>query len=444
VRTINHCTRRLRGRRAPKVRLAVRIAGAAAIMVVGHPAAFGAGAAEKAAILPVEGLVITYTARSTLLSAQSGGTHGYNDLDQETWTSVQSASPQEIVYKVRLAAPTNQQANAEAQKFQLYRRVRREDLVQSNRMTLLYGSTDPETYAGQTFAETSAKTLRSLESGTDVPFVLGVNAYTGGILDPALGQLGKAAPSNANDKGNPLSSGTIVNAFMMLGTGRVYYRGTLHRAESGPITVSVLVNGVRTNLPAIHASGTFSFPSKPDQHAEFWWLDSPEYPLTLKWIFANTNSLVTRIDLPDATAADGNHESGQSRGRVSSMEADLGGKACRVELSGIYFNTGSAQLLEESQPTLKAVAEVVKQSKDAVLTIEGHTDNIGSADYNQDLSEKRAAAVRRALVSQFGVPAEHLAAKGYGLTRPVETNDTLEGRARNRRVELARPCAAGH
>ncbi len=443
MRTINHCARRLRGRRAPKVRLAARIAGAAAIMAVGQPAAFGAGAAEKTAILPVAGLVITNSERSTLVSGQTSGVHGYNDLDQETWTSVQSASPQEIVYKLRLAAPTNQQANAEAQKFQLYRRVRREDLAQSNRMTLLYGSTDPETYAGQTFAETSAKTLRSLDSGTDVPFVLGVNSYTGSILDPVLGQLTKAAPSNANDKGNPLSSGAIGNAFMMLGTGRVYYRGTLHRVESGPVMVSVLVNAVRTNLPAIHASGTFSSPSNPDQHAEFWWLDSPEYPLTLKWIFANTHSLVTRIDLPDAEATD-EHASAKAPGRVSSMEAQLGGKSCRVELSGIYFNTGSAQLLEESQPTLKAVAAVVKQSKDAVLTIEGHTDNIGSADYNQDLSEKRAAAVRQALVSQFGVPAEHLAAKGYGLTRPVETNDTLEGRAHNRRVELTRPCAAGH
>jgi outer membrane protein OmpA-like peptidoglycan-associated protein len=118
-------------------------------------------------------------------------------------------------------------------------------------------------------------------------------------------------------------------------------------------------------------------------------------------------------------------------------------KSCRVQLWGIYFNTGSAQLLEESQPTLRTVAAVIEQSKDAVLTVEGHTDNIGTPDYNQDLSERRAAAVRQALVAQFGVPANRLTAKGYGLTRPVEPNTTVEGRARNRRVELTRPCAAG-
>jgi outer membrane protein OmpA-like peptidoglycan-associated protein len=119
-------------------------------------------------------------------------------------------------------------------------------------------------------------------------------------------------------------------------------------------------------------------------------------------------------------------------------------KSCRMELWGIYFNTGSAQLLEESQPTLKTVAAVIKQSRESAFTIEGHTDNIGTADYNQDLSERRAAAVRQALVTQFGVTAGRLTAKGYGLTRPVETNATVEGRAHNRRVELVRPCGASH
>jgi OOP family OmpA-OmpF porin len=109
-------------------------------------------------------------------------------------------------------------------------------------------------------------------------------------------------------------------------------------------------------------------------------------------------------------------------------------------MSGIYFNTGSAQILDESRPTLTAVAKLIKESKFALLTIEGHTDNIGTAEYNQDLSERRAEAVRKSLVADFGVPAARLTAKGYGLTRPVETNATSEGRAHNRRVELSRPC----
>ena len=93
---------------------------------------------------------------------------------------------------------------------------------------------------------------------------------------------------------------------------------------------------------------------------------------------------------------------------------------------------------------LKTVAALIKSSGDAMLTIEGHTDNIGSAQYNQTLSEQRAEAVRQALVTRYAVPPARLSAKGFGLTRPVETNDTFEGRAHNRRVELARSCAATH
>jgi OOP family OmpA-OmpF porin len=77
-----------------------------------------------------------------------------------------------------------------------------------------------------------------------------------------------------------------------------------------------------------------------------------------------------------------------------------------------------------------------------VLDIEGHTDNVGTAQLNQDLSQKRAQAVRQALVSQFAVPPGKLTATGFGFAHPVESNDTVEGRARNRRVELA--CAANH
>lgn len=64
--------------------------------------------------------------------------------------------------------------------------------------------------------------------------------------------------------------------------------------------------------------------------------------------------------------------------------------------------------------------------------MEGHTDNIGSADYNMDLSARRASAVRDVLVNKLKVPAAQLQSKGYGLTRPVESNATVEGRAHNR------------
>ncbi|HEX4179012.1 MAG TPA: OmpA family protein, partial [Rhizomicrobium sp.] len=71
-------------------------------------------------------------------------------------------------------------------------------------------------------------------------------------------------------------------------------------------------------------------------------------------------------------------------------------------------------------------------------TVEGHTDNIGGDTYNLDLSKRRAAAVKNALVTRYHITADRLSTNGYGSSRPVETNDTLEGRARNRRVELTR------
>ena len=72
------------------------------------------------------------------------------------------------------------------------------------------------------------------------------------------------------------------------------------------------------------------------------------------------------------------------------------------------------------------------------LRVEGNTDNIGTDAYNMELSMSRAAAVRQALVAQYRVSAPRLTTAGYGASRPKTTNDTLEGRAFNRRVELVR------
>jgi OOP family OmpA-OmpF porin len=78
---------------------------------------------------------------------------------------------------------------------------------------------------------------------------------------------------------------------------------------------------------------------------------------------------------------------------------------------------------------------VLKQNPEIKVEIQGHTDHIGTAVYNQGLSENRAKAVRDYLVRQ-GIASYRLTAEGYGLTQPVASNDTEEGRAKNRRVEL--------
>jgi OOP family OmpA-OmpF porin len=70
------------------------------------------------------------------------------------------------------------------------------------------------------------------------------------------------------------------------------------------------------------------------------------------------------------------------------------------------------------------------------VQVEGHTDNIGSDAYNQRLSEKRAQSVKRYLIHHFSIPSDRLVVKGLGESRPIESNDTTEGRDKNRRVEV--------
>ena len=110
----------------------------------------------------------------------------------------------------------------------------------------------------------------------------------------------------------------------------------------------------------------------------------------------------------------------------------------RVATQGIYFDSGSDRVRPESSPTLKEIAQMLTEHPDLAITIEGHTDNVGSAQANHDLSNRRAAAVKQALVSTYSIDAARLTSTGFGDTKPVAKNDTPEGRQQNRRVELVK------
>ena len=110
----------------------------------------------------------------------------------------------------------------------------------------------------------------------------------------------------------------------------------------------------------------------------------------------------------------------------------------RVATQGIYFDTGSDRIRPESTPTLKEIGTMLKDHPDLKLTIEGHTENVGSAQSNQALSEKRAAAVRQYLMDSYQVDGTRLTAKGLGASKPAGGNDTAAGRQQNRRVELVK------
>jgi OmpA-OmpF porin, OOP family len=109
----------------------------------------------------------------------------------------------------------------------------------------------------------------------------------------------------------------------------------------------------------------------------------------------------------------------------------------RFATQGILFDTGSDRIRPESTPTLNEITQMLRQHPQLRIRIEGHTDNVGGADSNQTLSEKRAAAVRQHLVGQ-GIDAGRLEAQGFGAGKPAASNDTAEGRQSNRRVELVR------
>jgi OmpA-OmpF porin, OOP family len=110
----------------------------------------------------------------------------------------------------------------------------------------------------------------------------------------------------------------------------------------------------------------------------------------------------------------------------------------KVAVYGIYFDTGKATLKPESQPTLQEIAKLLKENPGLKLYVVGHTDNTGTFDANMKLSMDRAAAVANALVSQYAVNGASLKACGDGPTAPVATNETEEGKALNRRVELVK------
>jgi len=146
-----------------------------------------------------------------------------------------------------------------------------------------------------------------------------------------------------------------------------------------------------------------------------------------------------KVDVPVVSASDGG-------ALLTDIRVAAGGKPLydallangHVSTHGILFASGSDKIEGESTPTLKEIGDMLTQHADLKLLIEGHTDNVGDSTSNQVLSERRAAAVKQYLVTQFKIDGSRLTTKGYGDTKPIDTNATAEGRQNNRRVELVK------
>lgn len=361
-------------RRGPRLKpLLVVSAGLALVAQIGMAA--GAG--------PVIPLVVGLT----MVSA----THD-NGLDYQVYRSVIAADDQAVTFLLHRAdVPDAPGGPAEA--IDVIRIVQRLDLAEASRMNAYFHPQDPHDFPGSTAFEASTALIDALRAGDEAPFVLGI----------ASGPLG------------------------LLGA-RKFYRGKLSRVEPEDVMVSVLLNGVPTSLPTVHASGVLKVGDDSGE-AEFWWLDQPDNAIALHGKFKDAEIQVIRIDTPDADVSVA----------VSDLTESLSGDACRAELNGVYFDTGSAALLPQSDSEIAKVATLMTENRGWTFTIEGHTDNIGSDADNLSLSQHRASAVLSALTIA-GITPDRLTAIGFGEANPIASNDTLEGRARNRRVELARQC----
>lgn len=209
----------------------------------------------------------------------------------------------------------------------------------------------------------------------------------------------------------------------------VTLQGNANVVGPRPISFPVLLNGERVSLPALQVQVVLQGEGRQFR-SDFLILADATHPLILRNDRAGPiRTQVVRIDHPSGT---------------SILPARVGAALdarCRAELPGVYFDVGSAELDDRSSPVLQELAALLVRHPEWVVQIEGHTDNIGSAAANLALSIARAAAVHDFLIQRPGISARNVRSNGLGAIRPRETNDTLEGRARNRRVEITRECA---
>lgn len=144
----------------------------------------------------------------------------------------------------------------------------------------------------------------------------------------------------------------------------------------------------------------------------------------------------------ESDSAEAQRQMQAAQARTATLEAQLADLAARkterglvITLGDVLFGTDLSRLTANGIHTAQKLADVLQQNPQRTVLIEGFTDSTGSVAHNQDLSERRAAAVRSALLD-MGIARERIAIRGYGETHPVAANDSKENRQLNRRVEI--------
>lgn len=196
--------------------------------------------------------------------------------------------------------------------------------------------------------------------------------------------------------------------------------GTVDRGQTR--TFTVVVNDRPVALPVVEAVGAYTSEGKPNRIA-LAVLDDARFPLVLDYRHEVNRFAITFTKISFPTEGE--------------LEKHLTVDK-HVDVYGIYFDFASDRLRPESAPVLREISEVLAKNPAWTLTINGHTDNVGGDAFNMDLSKRRSASVRRELAATYHVEPARLLTAGFGASQPKASNATVEGRSKNRRVELVR------
>jgi len=272
----------------------------------------------------------------------------------------------------------------------------------------VWTTADPEVIAGATSMTVSSALLNELATKGTTKMTIIPNTGTGksGAMLDQMSAISKAVFSDSTSTGTP-------------------YTGTLNRVGAGTVPFALLINGRATTVTAIHASGKVVAEGDA-MDIELYILDDPALPIVLaSGAVGGEGGRVIKITYPDSTAA-------------AELERALASKQ-PAEIYDIYFDYNAATITPQSERALHDIGEILRRHADWMLEIVGHTDSIGgSGPGNATLSAARATAVRNALAGRYGIAAGRLTTHGAGGSQPIATNTTLDGRAKNRRVEIRR------
>lgn len=388
------------------------------------------------------------------------------DGDYESIKTIESVGPKEVRLKYSSESMSSDWLAGPPQlkKLTLHRTMMTADLGSANFYQQTFLDKSAESIPGTTAIGISAAVLKALKTKGEAELSIS-NAYGG---------LELSADKNK-----------FPSYYHYMQTGKI----KTTKVGARQAHLSVLVNDRLFDLPAIQAEGEFV-----GDKAEFFFLDDERNPLTLAFRIGigNIQPLIPealnlcetarksgrsapsfllgggRCDMPKGgdrdtlrvikitcrctapplstgggpgtgagQSPDGGAPGGTASGSASALEKALADTG-KVDVYSIYFSFNSDVIRDESEPTLKEIAEVLGRHSDWKLFVGGHTDGIGGDQYNLDLSKRRAAAVKDALIKRYKIDTGRLGTSGFGKSQPKDTNDTIEGRAHNRRVELVR------